>query len=99
MAGCPKSRIGLNSRLQKTKHMLNQRLAETIGSVLKVNVESITPDTSQQNTPAWDSMAHLQLVLRAEDAFGVRFRSDEIPALTSVRLIWDALERQGVSAK
>jgi acyl carrier protein len=79
--------------------MLNQRLSETISSVLKVSVESITPDTSQQNTAAWDSMAHLQLVLRLEDAFGVRFRSDEIPVLTSVGLIRDALERQGVSAK
>jgi acyl carrier protein len=79
--------------------MLNQRLSETISSVLKVSVESITPDTSQQNTAAWDSMAHLQLVLRLEDAFGVRFRSDEIPALTSVGLIRDALERQGVAAK
>jgi acyl carrier protein len=79
--------------------MLNQRLSETISSVLKVSVESITPDTSQQNTAAWDSMAHLQLVLRLEDAFGVRFRTDEIPVLTSVGLIRDALERQGVSAK
>jgi acyl carrier protein len=63
--------------------------------VLKLNPGSITPETSQENTEAWDSLAHLNLILEIEAAFGVRFSSEEIPLLTSVARLQEALERHG----
>ena len=75
--------------------MTDPRLLQTVSAVLKIDAGSVTPETSQENTPSWDSMAHLQLILHLEEALGTRFRSDEIPRLTSVGLIQEALDRQG----
>ena len=77
--------------------MLNQQLLKILSVVLKINVESITPDTSTENTASWDSAAHLELILDIEETFGVRFRSDDIPELTSVRALQQALERHGIN--
>jgi acyl carrier protein len=76
--------------------MLDQRLSQAIGEILRIEADTITPETSQQNTASWDSMAHFELILHIEDAFGIRFRSDEISSLTSVESIQQALERLGV---
>jgi acyl carrier protein len=37
------------------------------------------------------------LILDIEETFGVRFRSDDIPELTSVRALQQALERHGIN--
>jgi acyl carrier protein len=75
--------------------MLDRRLVEAMNRALKLNPGSITPETSQENTEAWDSLAHLNLILEIEAAFGVRFSSEEIPLLTSVARLQEALERHG----
>ena len=76
--------------------MPDPRLLQTVSAVLKIDAESVRLTTSQENTPTWDSMAHLLLILHIEEALGVRFHSDEIPDLTSVGSIQEALERLGV---
>jgi acyl carrier protein len=35
----------------------------------------------------WDSLAHLNIVLGVEEAFGVRFAPERIPELTSMEAI------------
>ena len=77
--------------------MLDKRLLDTVSRVFNINPTAITPDTSQDNTPSWDSIAHLQLVFEIEDTFGVRLSSEEIPQATSVARLQEILGRhQGV---
>jgi acyl carrier protein len=73
--------------------MLDKRLVETLSSVLNVDPGGITLETSQDNTPTWDSIAHLNLVFEIEDAFGVRLSSEEIPQATSVARLQEILGR------
>ena len=75
--------------------MLDRRLVEAMNRTLKLNPGSITAETSQENTEAWDSLAHLNLILEIEATFGVRFSSEEIPLLTSAARLQEALERHG----
>ncbi len=53
----------------------------TLAAILKCDV---TADTSQSNTPQWDSLKHITIIFAIEDAFGVQFDEDELPRLTSV---------------
>ena len=63
------------------------KLSETISVVLGVSQDLIKEDTSPDTLSEWDSVAHLNLVVALEDAFGVSFSPDETMELTSVRLI------------
>jgi acyl carrier protein len=53
----------------------------------------IGPATTPLAVPGWDSLAHVQIVLELERAFGMTFDADEIAALASVGAIIAALER------
>lgn len=66
---------------------MDKKLVDTISTILNVDPSRITPDLSQENTAQWDSLAHLRLVLELEQNLGVRFRSQDIPAMTSVAAI------------
>lgn len=63
---------------------MNKILVETVSSILNIAPTSVTDETSHDNTPSWDSLAHLRLILELEQNLGVRFRSQDIPELMSV---------------
>jgi acyl carrier protein len=44
----------------------------------------VTPATTADDVPAWDSMNHITLVVEAESRFGVQFLTAEIESLRSV---------------
>jgi acyl carrier protein len=72
---------------------MNPKLVQTISTILKVDPSRVTPELSQENTPQWDSLTHLRLILELEQNLGVRFRSQDIPAMTSVAAIEDVLRQ------
>lgn len=41
----------------------------------------ITPDTTAEDVPQWDSLAHVQLLVMIEQSLGVRFTTSEISQL------------------
>lgn len=45
----------------------------------------VTPETSQQNLKAWDSLAHIRLVSGIENEFDIQLDLAEIEQTTSVR--------------
>lgn len=73
---------------------LDPRLVDTVSRVLSVDPSSVSADTSPRNTAAWDSVAHINLVLELEDVFGIRLPSEEIPMLDSVGKLQAAIERR-----
>lgn len=70
---------------------MNPKLIQTISTILNIDTSKITPDLSQENTPQWDSLTHLRLILELEQNLGIRFRSQDIPAMTSVAAIESVL--------
>jgi acyl carrier protein len=73
--------------------MLDQRLIDSVSRACNIEPEDITQETSQANTPTWDSLAQLKLVFEIEDAFGVRLSSQEIPEVTSITRLQEVLAR------
>jgi len=72
---------------------MNKILVESVSSILNIESEAVTLDTSQENTPSWDSLAHLRLILEIEQNLGIRFQSQDITRLTSVAVLNGAISK------
>ena len=59
--------------------------------VFQVKSDSIDDSSSIDNTPEWDSITHMSLVVSLENVFSVEFTGDEIGELTSISSILDIL--------
>lgn len=78
--------------------LLQERVREIVAETFHVDPLDVTEDTSAQNLAAWTSLAHLRLLTNLQNAFGVRFTTNEMVMLMSVRAIESALESRGVRA-
>jgi acyl carrier protein len=54
----------------------------------------ITRESSAQNVPGWDSLAHINLISCIEQEFGVRFALGELADLQNVGEMIDLMERK-----
>jgi len=64
-----------------------QAAAALVAEILGVPKDTVGPDTSMENTPAWDSVEHLNILLEFERRFGKIPDLDAIARATSVREI------------
>jgi acyl carrier protein len=69
-------------------------VASVFQRVLGVDVAGPDADVRLGGHPAWDSLAHIDLVLAVEKAFGVSFATPEIPDLSSVSRVVQAVTRK-----
>jgi acyl carrier protein len=74
---------------------MNKILVDAVSSILDIQPEAVTLETSVENTPSWDSLAHLRLILEIEQNLGIRFRSQDITHLTSVAAFNGAIAKLG----
>jgi acyl carrier protein len=75
---------------------MTARVAKVFSEVLGVAADTITDDTSPDNTPQWDSMAAMNLVVAIEDEFDVRLTTAEIVSMRTVAIIKKVLTSKGV---
>jgi acyl carrier protein len=73
------------------------RVAKVFAEVLGISPEQITDETSPDNTPQWDSMAAMNLVVVIEDEFDVRFSTAEIVSMRNVGIVRKVLQAKGVA--
>ena len=76
---------------------MRERVREAIARVWGVTADDVPPDASAKTFDGWDSLRHLELMLELELGFGVRIPADQVPQLTSVAAIEDALRAHGVA--
>ena len=60
------------------------RLTELFRDVFDDDALILTPDTTAEDVPGWDSMNHITLVVETERRFGVKFQTTEIEELRNV---------------
>jgi acyl carrier protein len=65
-------------------------VSETLGVPLRKVEDKLTPD----NTPAWDSLQHMNLISALEAEFRIRFEAEDITQMLSVGLIVETLRRR-----
>ena len=59
----------------------------------------ISPETTAKDIEDWDSLAHVQLLVAIEKAFGIRFNTGEVASLANVGEMVEliALRTAGIS--
>ncbi len=72
------------------------RVVQVFSSVLEMPIEQITDRTSTSNTPEWDSLAGMNLVLAIEAEFRVKLTSKEINSMRTVGIVRRVLTSKGV---
>jgi acyl carrier protein len=73
------------------------RVAKVFSEVLGVSPDIINDATSPDNTPQWDSMAAMNLVVAIEDEFDVRLTTAEIVSMRNVAIVKKVLSAKGVA--
>jgi acyl carrier protein len=77
---------------------VDERLREVFVDVFGIDEADVTVDSSPVTIPAWDSVAHLNLIFALEAEFGIQFEAEDIPDLVSFQVIRDKIEGSGSSA-
>ena len=54
----------------------------------------LTDETTADDVEAWDSLSHVQLIVAIEQAFGIKFTSNEILSWNNVGELIDSLEKR-----
>jgi acyl carrier protein len=74
------------------------RVIKVFSEILRLPAERLGDETSPDNTPEWDSMATMNLVLGIEDEFDVRLSSREILAMRTIAIVKRVLrEKKGIT--
>ena len=72
-----------------------ERVRTLLAEALQVQSEEISPQLAFGDLPQWDSMGHMEVIMRLEESFGIEVNADTIAGLTSVPVICSYLEEQG----
>jgi len=63
---------------------ITERLTKTFRFVFDDPNLQLTPATTANDVPGWDSVMHINLIVAAEKEFGVRFTTAEVMSLRNV---------------
>lgn len=66
---------------------LTQKIQAALVQALEVPAEMVTPDLAFGDLPQWDSMGHMEVMMRLEEHFGIEINNDTIAGLTSIPII------------
>lgn len=67
------------------------RVIKTVGRALK---SAVNADSTRDNTAAWDSLRHIEVVFSLEDELGLEFSEAEQPELLGVQRIVEVVMRR-----
>jgi acyl carrier protein len=74
---------------------LFEKIQNLIASTLKVAPDKVTRETSDKDLVAWDSLAHVNLMMSLEQTFDLFLEVEDFTRLTSVPAIVEYLRGQG----
>jgi acyl carrier protein len=63
---------------------LHLNIASIVAEVLNMEPNSMGNQLLRDQTPNWDSLKHMELILRLEEEFQVRFTSREVAEIQSL---------------
>jgi acyl carrier protein len=77
---------------------LQKRLEEVFQEVFDDDRLTLTDETTAQDIPAWDSVAHINLMFSIEQAFGVQFSGNELAQFKNIGELKAFLKSKGDAA-
>ena len=83
-------------RFLPRSHDTVMSLEKNIAEVFALPESSVVDSLTLSDIPTWDSLAHMMLIIRLEEAYKVQFSGDEIADLKSVGDARTILQAHGV---
>jgi acyl carrier protein len=71
---------------------LMQNVQQLLADCLQAPLADITPTLEFGDLPQWDSLGHMEVMMRLEEEFGVEINADTIAALISIPAICNYIE-------
>lgn len=81
---------------QPSEDLLSTKLEQIFRSVFRLGKQETVTQAEIGAWPPWDSLKHLELLMKVESSFGVDFSDKEGTSLTSFAKIVEALSRKGI---
>ncbi len=72
------------------------KLFEIIAGVLSIDPATLNDKSNALNTPNWNSLRHIEIMLAVENAFGVRFTMPEMVSMQNIGDMKSLLIAKGV---
>ena len=60
------------------------KVREVFHEAFGIDSQSISPETTPDDVPAWDSVGHLDMAARLEQVFGISFDVDDLMEMENV---------------
>lgn len=79
----------------QTNIQLNQSVQTLLAEALQLPPDQVPSNLAFGDLPQWDSLGHMEVMMRLEEQFGVEINADTISALVSIPEICSYLEEQG----
>jgi acyl carrier protein len=70
------------------------RLTNVFRAVFGDPMMTLSPDYSAKTIEAWDSLAHITLMVAIEQEFGIRFRDNELAEMKNIAELEAFLDRR-----
>ncbi|MEO6125852.1 MAG: acyl carrier protein [Ilumatobacteraceae bacterium] len=77
-----------------TGGIVAERVIATVADVVGEDIGALSPSTIPADLEAWDSLAHLNVIMALEDEFGVTFTSEDIESMAGIQAIIEVLTRR-----
>ena len=68
-----------------------EQLNEIMRDILDDPSVTLTPDTTADDVPGWDSMSHITFLVEVEARFRVKFQTSQIAGLRNVGQLLDII--------
>lgn len=76
-----------------------KRFTQIVSKMLVLEEPAINNSISRKNTKSWDSLAHLMLIGRLEDNFGISLSDDDIVEIKTIADLKLKLKKHGVEIR
>jgi acyl carrier protein len=74
-------------------HEIRERAKIVLARTMKMTLSDLKDEIAQHDLSAWDSVHHMNVVLGLESEFDIQFPDSELPTLTSLPAIVEAVQR------
>lgn len=70
------------------------KFTNVVATTLKIDESEVKPELALGSIETWDSLNHIHLIFALEEAFSVRFDTEEIPNLKTISSLQKALDEK-----
>ena len=71
-----------------------EEIKSIIAQVMSIDINDVLDEASPENTSNWDSIRHMELLTKLEQAYSVKFDVDEMIEMMSLPAIIETLKRK-----